>query len=326
MKLGIIGSGLIVQEFLPKLVQMDGMKIEGILGVPQDLDHVKNLCKEHQIPLATASFEELCSSGIDTVYVAVPNFLHYEFCQKALNHGLNVIVEKPMTSNLKEALSLKELAQSKKLFIFEAITTLYLDTYKKIQEWLPKIGDIKLVQSQYSQYSRRFDAFKNGEVLPVFDPKKAGGALMDLSLYNLHYVMGLFGKPEEAKYYSNIEKNIDTSGLLVLKYPSFIACCVGAKDSHGMYGGMIQGTKGYIKSTLPPNVVGEVILHLNDGTEERFDDNSWKERLIPEFKQFIQAINDNDLNYCYKQLEKSIAVCDVQTKARIDAGIIFPND
>ena len=91
---------------------------------------------------------------------------------------------------------------------------------------------------------------------------------MDLSLYNLHYVMGLFGKLVEAKYYSNIEKNIDTSGLLVLKYPSFIACCVGAKDSHGMYGG--------IKSTLPPNIVGEVILHLNDGIEEKFD-NSWKD-------------------------------------------------
>ena len=40
-----------------------------------------------------------------------------------------------------------------------------------------------------------------------------------------------------------------------------------------MYGGMIQGIKGYIKSTLPPNIV---ILHLNDGIEEKFD-NSWKD-------------------------------------------------
>lgn len=38
------------------------------------------------------------------------------------------------------------------------------------------------------------------------DLLKVGGALMDLSLYNLHYVMGLFGKLVEAKYYSNIEK------------------------------------------------------------------------------------------------------------------------
>ena len=50
------------------------------------------------------------------------------------------------------------------------------------------------------------------------------------------------------------------------------------------------------------------------------------ERLIPEFKEFIRAINSNDLNYCYEQLEKSIAVCDVQTKARIDDRVIFPND
>ena len=45
-----------------------------------------------------------------------------------------------------------------------------------------------------------------------------------------------------------------------------------------------------------------------------------------EYEEFIRAINSNDLNYCYEQLEKSIAVCDVQTKARIDARVIFPND
>lgn len=326
MRLGIIGSGLIVQEFLPKLVQMEGMKIEGILGVPQQIDQVKKLCEEHQISLATSDFDELCASGIDTVYIAVPNFLHYEYCKKALDKGLNVIVEKPMTSNLKEALALKELAQSKKLFIFEAVTTLYLESFKKIKEWLPQIGEIKLVQSQYSQYSRRYDSFRKGEVLPVFDPKKAGGALMDLNLYNLHYVMGLFGEPDDVKYYANIEKEIDTSGLLVLKYPSFVAYCVGAKDSQGIYGGVIQGTNGYIESTLPPNLIGEVTLHLNDGTEEKFDGQSWRERLIPEFKEFIQTINDNDLDHCYEQLDKSIAVCSVQTRARIEAGIIFPND
>ena len=83
---------------------------------------------------------------------------------------------------------------------------------------------------------------------------------MDLSLYNLHYVMGLFGKLVEAKYYSNIEKNIDTSGLLVLKYPSFIACCVGVKDSHGMYGGMIQGL--YLSNYLHPNCILLLLLPI----------------------------------------------------------------
>lgn len=326
MKLGIIGSGIIVEEFLPKLVELDGVEILGIQGVTEMMEQVQKLCDSQNIPCATDSFETLCKTGIDTVYIAVPNFLHFDYCRKALEKGLNVIVEKPMTSNAMEGKILEELARAKNLFLFEAVTTLYLPNYLKIKEWLPRIGDIKLVESQYSQYSRRYEAFKEGQILPVFDPQKAGGALMDLNLYNLHYVMGLFGMPEEYKYYANVERKIDTSGVLVMKYPEFIAVCTAAKDCKGVYGGVIQGTLGCIKSSYPANLVGEVTLELNDGTIEKYDDGSAKVRLIPEFTAFVKAINENDTAFCYEQLRKSIQVSEVQTKARLDAGIHFPAD
>lgn len=326
MKLGIIGSGTIVQEFLPKLCKLEGLEIKGIQGVTSQLDNIKKLCNENNIELATNSFDTLLQSGIDTLYVAVPNALHFEYCKKGLENGMNIIVEKPMTSNDHEAKELAKIAKERGLFLFEAITTLYLGNYKKIKEWLQRIGDIKIVQSQYSQYSRRYDAFQKGKILPVFDPKYSGGALMDLNLYNLHYVMGLFGKPENYHYYPNIEKNIDTSGMLVLQYPNFVALCLAAKDSKGSAGGIIQGTKGCIKSAFPPNLVGEVRLELNDGTIETFDDQEQFQRVIPEFKTFIQAINNHDLEFSYKQLDKSIQVCEVQTGARLQAGILFPGD
>lgn len=85
------------------------------------------------------------------VYVAVPNFLHFEYCKKALENGYHVILEKPMSSNLKEANILKQLSEEKERFLFVAVTTLYLENYRKIQEWLPRIIEIKIVQSQYSQ-------------------------------------------------------------------------------------------------------------------------------------------------------------------------------
>ena len=326
MKLGIIGSGIIVQEFLPKLVEMEGIEIAGIQGVKDMMDSVRALCEENRVPLATYDFDELCASGIDTVYIAVPNFLHFDYCRKALEKGMNVIVEKPMTSNAKESQYLKELAESKKLFLFEAVTTLYLGNYQKIREWLPRIGDIKLVQSQYSQYSRRYDAFREGEVLPAFDPLNSGGALMDLNLYNLHYVMGLFGRPKDVKYYANIERDIDTSGIVVMGYPSFQAFCVAAKDSKGTYGGIIQGTNGCSRSSYPANLIGEVTLELNDGTKESYDDGGAEARLIPEFTAFVNAINNKDLEFCYQQLDKSIAVSEIQTEARIGAGVHFPAD
>uniref|UniRef100_UPI0028D08139 Gfo/Idh/MocA family protein n=1 Tax=Leptotrichia wadei TaxID=157687 RepID=UPI0028D08139 len=255
MKLGIVGSGMIVQEFLPSLVKLEGLEIVGMQGTKASIGKVEEICIKYGIPNFTDDFDELCEFGIDTVYIAVPNFLHFEFCKKALEKGLNVIVEKPMTTNYKEAEKLSGLAKEKKLFLFEAITTLYFENYKKIKGWIGKIGDVKLVQSQYSQYSSRYDAFKRGEILPVFDPQKAGGALMDLGLYNLHYVLGLFGKPEKVKYYANLERNIDTSGVLMMEYENFNAMCVCAKDSEGERIGVIQGSKGKIISEEAPGLV-----------------------------------------------------------------------
>ncbi len=326
MKLGIIGSGMIVKEFLPSLVKLKDLEILGIQGTKSGIEKVEEICKKYNIPNFTDNFDELCNFGIDTVYIAVPNFLHFEFCKKALEKGINVIVEKPITTNYREAKELEKLAKEKKLFLFEAITTLYFENYKKIKEWIAKIGDIKLVQSQYSQYSSRYDAFKRGEILPVFDSQKAGGALMDLGLYNLHYVLGLFGKPENVKYYANIERNIDTSGVLIMKYKNFSAMCVCAKDSEGERIGVIQGSEGKIVSEEAPGLVGKVTLKLYDGTTESFDDGFSKDRVVPEFTQFIRAVKENDLEFCYRQLEKSLLVSEVQTKARIDAGIKFTQD
>ena len=326
MKLGIIGSGMIVKEFLPSLVKLKDLEILGIQGTKSGIEKVEEICKKYNIPNFTDNFDELCNFGIDTVYIAVPNFLHFEFCKKALEKGINVIVEKPITTNYREAKELEKLAKEKKLFLFEAITTLYFENYKKIKEWIAKIGDIKLVQSQYSQYSSRYDAFKRGEILPVFDLQKAGGALMDLGLYNLHYVLGLFGKPENVKYYANIERNIDTSGVLMMKYKNFSAMCVCAKDSEGERIGVIQGSEGKIVSEEAPGLVGKVTLKLYDGTTESFDDGFSKDRVVPEFTQFIRAVKENDLEFCYRQLEKSLLVSEVQTKARIDAGIKFTQD
>ena len=323
MKLGIIGTGWIVKDFLPELVKMEGLEIVSIMGSPTGFEKAEALAGEYGIPQAVHDFGKMCAAGIDTVYVAVPNDLHYAYCKKALENGMNVIVEKPMTDDAGEAESLAALARKKKLFLFEAITTLYMDSYRKMLEWLPRIGEIKLVESRFSQYSSRYDNFKKGIIAPAFDPKKSGGALMDLSVYNIHYVMGMFGKPESISYYPNMERNIDTSGVLLMLYPSFIAVCTAAKDSNGDLGGTIQGTNGFIKSTGTPNKVGDAVLQLRDGTTETFREAYTERRAVPEFAQFIRAMKEKDYDFCYAQLEKSLAVNEVLNRARIQAGIRF---
>ena len=326
MKLGISGTGTIVQEFPPGLRTLAGLKLQALLSTPHSLEKAQRLGEAYGIGTVVDDFASFCQADIDTVYVAVPNSLHYAYCRQAFEHGLHVICEKPLATNMREAEELARLTAEKRLFLFEAITNQHMVTYQKIREWLPRVGSVKVVQSQYTQYSRRYDAFKAGDVLPVFDPAKAGGALADLGVYCLHFVLGLFGQPLAYRYYPNIERGIDTSGLMVLSYPGFQALCLTAKDCKGNAFSIVQGDKGLIRCDAPPNTLGKVVLELNDGTREVFDDGSAAQRQLPEFRDFIRAIDQADYAYGQKLLAHSLMVCRVQTGARLAAGIRFPSD
>ncbi len=81
---------------------------------------------------------------------------------------------------------------------------IHFPNFKEIKQRLPELGDIKIVELNVSKYSRRYDDFKNGVILPAFDPKKGGGSLMDMGVHNIHFIVGLFGKPEHVEYYPNL--------------------------------------------------------------------------------------------------------------------------
>ena len=326
MKLGIIGKGMIVKEYLPQLARVEGLEVVALMGSPGKEQEAAAFCTEHGIGHCVTSLNEMVSLGVDTVYVATPNLFHYEQSKAALELGLDVICEKPMCANWTQTKALVELAKEKGRFLFEAITTLHYPNYRTIRKWLPRLGRIKLVQSQFCQYSSRYDAFLKGVVHPVFDPEKAGGTLIDLGVYNLFFVMGLFGMPESVQYLANVDRGIDTSGILTMRYPDFSAVCVAAKECPGNSGCLIQGTRGVIRTALQPSRLGEVRLELNDGTLETCDDGSDRCRAEMEFRIFADAIARRDYDFCYALLETSLEVAKVMAQARAQAGILFPCD
>src|SRR5699024_5608849 len=115
----------------------------------------------HSLPTRRSSdlYEE-----IDFVYIASPNSLHFEQAKLALEHGKNVICEKPFTSTVKEAEKLISLAKEKGLMLFEAITTIHLPNYQAIKAQLSQVGTLKVVHCNYSQYSSRYTKLIQGEL------------------------------------------------------------------------------------------------------------------------------------------------------------------
>ncbi len=325
MKLGIAGTGKIVKEFLPWLAQSPAVQVEALLSTRRSEPLAASLCEQYGVPRHFTDYEEMLAA-VDTVYIALPNLLHTAYTRAALEAGRNVIVEKPMAPCAADAASLAALAREKGLFLFEAITTQYLENYGQLRQLLPRVGPVKLVQCSFSQYSSRYDAFCAGQVAPAFDPQQAGGALMDLGVYNVSYIVGLFGEPQQVRYAANIERGIDTSGILTMDYSSFKAVSIAAKDCAAPARYVIQGTKGYLLQKSTANICGPLTLHLNDGREEHFSLNGKRPRCAAEFETFARAIDAGDQELCGRMLDTSLAVSRVLTAARQGAGLKFPCD
>ena len=314
MNLGIVGAGMIVKDFLSFTHELPEIKLEAI--VARNIENLKNLQNTYNIKQIYTDLDECLSSPrIDTIYVAVPNNLHYSVAKKALEAGKNVICEKPFTLNYHETVELFELAESKNLILIEAITNQYLPNYLEIKENLSQIGNIRLVECNFSQLSSRYEAFKKGIIAPVFDKNQGGGVLGDLNIYNIHFVVGLFGSPKNSEYYPNIVREVDTSGILILEYDEFKVVCIAAKDTYNNSYANIQGDKGLIKVIGTLNEVPNYIIKNNE-VEMKVNKNIHKHRMYSEFKKFIDVIDNKDFDFMQKQKEHSLAVMEIFDKSR----------
>lgn len=295
INVGIIGSGFIVPTFIEATTLVKGFKYVGIASPAEE--QLKSLKEKYNIGYYSLNNDDVLKDPkIDVIYVAVPNGLHYEIAKKALQNNKHVIVEKPFVPYYKQAKELIDLAKKKKKIIFDAVTLVHMNNYKKMKELVADLGEIKMVDINFSQYSSRYNKLKQGIVLPAFDYKMAGGALMDLGIYNINYIVGIFGEPKHVYYFPNITKKIDTSGTLVLDYGTFKATCVTCKDCKAPLGTTIQGDKAYLKSDYASSVIETFRVVQNDGTAKEYKLNKHPEVAhFHEYVEFKRLFTKNDL-------------------------------
>lgn len=131
---------------------------------------------------AAADLDDLLSDpSVQAVYVATPHHAHAEVAAAALRAGKAVLCEKPLAATAAQAEALVSLARERGVFLMEALWTRYLPALRAAEAWLleGRIGRLRALQSSFG-FAVPFDPDHR-----CFAPALAGGALLDIGIYNL---------------------------------------------------------------------------------------------------------------------------------------------
>lgn len=321
MNLCAIGTGAITKNMLAEFKRSDVLHCTAIYSRKEETGRA--MADEFGIEKVYTSMDEmLADPTIEMVYVASPNSIHYSQTKAALLAGKHVICEKPFAPTVAQVDELTALAKEKHRMLFEAITTAHHPHYTFIKENMPKLGKLKMVTATFCQFSSRYPALLAGKPSPVLNHAFAGGALMDINLYNIHFVVGLFGAPKSVRYFLNRhESGVDTSGMLVLEYADFLCQCIGAKDCAAQNGVQIIGEDGHMVVTPSASNCQSVELNLRgkDSVKVHLPENPW----YHEVQDLGRIVAAEDYGYCFQALETTRNVVEVLEKARKYARFPF---
>jgi predicted dehydrogenase len=178
---GLIGPGAIAQQFAKAVAAMDSAALVAVHG--RDVARSQAFAARHapQARVHSELHALLADPQVDMVYIATPHSAHADAVQLALLAGKGVLCEKPLVPTAAQARSLIALAQARGVFLMEALWSRCLPSWQQARAWLAAdaIGAPQAVQSSFC-FNVPFDAHSR-----LFDPALAGGALLDIGVYNL---------------------------------------------------------------------------------------------------------------------------------------------
>ena len=190
--------------------------------------------------------EAMTAEGVDGVYIVTPHSSHYKYAKMAIELGVPVFCEKAFTVTAKETDELIALAKEKNVYLCEAMWTWFSESANKTKEWIDE-GKIGRVHSaDFSYHVRTID--KKGRHT---DPKRAGGALLDITIYPVTYAYRLWGTPAAIESVGVIKEGIDHSEKIVFTYPDFkVSISASIADFKGLEKMTIKGENGEITASF----------------------------------------------------------------------------
>ena len=322
MKIGVLGTGLIVRCIVPTFQQLECVECYAIASRTEE--RAKEAAEEFGFAKAYGSYEELVSDPeIELVYVATPHSRHYEDMKLCLEHGKPVLCEKAFTMNSAQAKEIAELSARKGVFVAEAIWTRYMPSRKLIQETLNSgiIGKVSTLTANLS--------YTISQNYRIVAPELAGGALLDVGVYGLNFAIMHFGTDIE-----RIESSVQFTDTGVDGMESITLYFKDGRMAvltHGIYArsdrkGIFYGDKGYIVVENINNPQSISVFDVEDRLVKRIEIPEQISGYEYQIQECVERIEAGVTESVSMPLQDSVFVMEVADAIRKQWGLVYPQE
>jgi predicted dehydrogenase len=187
---GMVGGGqdAFIGEVHRKAIAMDG-KAELAAGCfSRDFENTKKTGKilgveiRRLYPTYQEMFEKESQreDGIDFVVIVTPNNTHFPIARSAMEHGMHVVCDKPLTINSRESEQLARMSDEKDLLFCVTYTYTGYPMVKHMKKMIAdgELGNIRFVNAEYPQEWLSKPIEKNGQKQSIWrtDPAQSGAS------------------------------------------------------------------------------------------------------------------------------------------------------
>lgn len=236
----IIGTGSLARMVADQLNKSSRHRVVSCYS--RRYEQAQEFASKHGGRAYESASEAILADGVDGVYIVTPHNAHFRYAKQAIELGKPVLCEKAFTVTAKETDELIALAKEKGVYLCEAMWTWFSPSAWKTKEWIDekRIGKLKNANFTY-----HFKTTGRGD--RHTDPRRAGGALLDITIYPITYAYRLFGMPKNMDISGVIVGGVDFGEEIKLGYDGFdVNISASINDFNGLEKMIIKGDEGEI--------------------------------------------------------------------------------
>ncbi|MFD3293604.1 Gfo/Idh/MocA family oxidoreductase [Aquirufa sp. KTFRIE-69F] len=272
VRIGVISTASIAERLV--IPAINAMKSNFVLaGIASRSNSKAEIFADKFRTKGYNSYDDLLSEDeIEAVYIPLPNSLHLEYVEKALNNNKNVLVEKSLGCSYEEVEFLTSIARSRGLVIVENFQFRFHPQINVIKEILlsGKIGEMRSLRASFG-----FPPFSDINNIR-YNELLGGGALLDAGAYTTKISQILLGtnlkvKASNLNFQTNYSVDIWGGAYLQDEKSGIFSELAFGFDNFYQCGIEIWGSKGRLTTnrlfTAPSEFIPEIMVETSSGNE-----------------------------------------------------------